>query len=242
MKVGILETGAASQHVIKTYGDSPMRFAAYFSAFPQIQLARFPVYQTATAPDPREADAWIIPGSPDSAYEDFPWVHALTSFVQKISGLPIPLLGICFGHQLMAIAHGGKVEKSSKGRGIGVHTYDVTEDGRKLFPDYDRLHLMASHQDQVVALPPQATLLARSAFCPYAALAYGKYSLSLQPHPEFLAPYARHVLLEWQKRDPIDTAIQDEALHSLENQRADGPQIASTLTQFLEGKPIGGDA
>ncbi len=67
MKVGILETGASSQYVIETYGDSPMRVAAYFAAFPHLHFARHPIYQTEVAPDPKEADAWIIPGSANSA-------------------------------------------------------------------------------------------------------------------------------------------------------------------------------
>lgn len=215
-----------------------MRIASYFKAYATLNFARFPVYRTEVAPDPRDADAWILPGSANGVYEDLPWMRALRRFTQDIAGRSIPLLGICFGHQLMASALGGKVEKSVKGRGIGLHTYDLTAEGQSVFPGFAKLRLLAAHQDQVVEPPPQATLLATSSFCTYAAFSYGKHMLSIQPHPEFTPAYERFSIDQWQKEDPIDDKAVHAALQSIESGPPDAPAIAPMLSRFLSGEPL----
>jgi GMP synthase-like glutamine amidotransferase len=99
------------------------------------------------------------------------------------------MVGVCFGHQLIAQALGGTVRKSEKGWGIGRHVYDVAP-GNGIV-EGERIALVASHQDQVIVPPPGATTILSSNFTEHAGLLYpGGTTLSVQPHPEFSVDYA----------------------------------------------------
>ena len=138
---------------------------------------------------PDACDAYIITGSAAGVYEPHRWIPPLEAFLRAAKGRA-KLVGICFGHQLMAQAFGGVVDKSSCGWSIGLHHYEVREtaswmDGAR------SIAVPVSHQDQVVALPPGARVLAGSASTPHAVLAYDDgRSISLQCHPDFEPAYA----------------------------------------------------
>ncbi|MEL6520390.1 MAG: type 1 glutamine amidotransferase [Pseudomonadota bacterium] len=121
------------------------------------------------------ADGWLITGSRHGVYEDHPFIPPLIQFVQAVFLANVPLVGICFGHQLIAQAMGGQVVKSGKGWGVGQQTYHYGNEA---------IVLNAWHQDQVVEKPPLATTIASNAFCDHAGFLYGKQAFTLQPHPE----------------------------------------------------------
>ena len=101
----------------------------------------------------------------------------------------VPMVGVCFGHQLIAQALGGTVRKSDKGWGLGRHVYDVAP-GNGIV-EGTRIALAASHQDQVITPPAGAKTILSSEFTEHAALLYpGGTTLSVQPHPEFSVGYA----------------------------------------------------
>ena len=125
---------------------------------------------------PHEAEGWLITGSTAGAYEDHPWIAPLERTIRAIHASGRPLVGICFGHQIIAQALGGRVEKFSGGWCVGRHVYEI---------EGQEVPLNAWHQDQVVALPAGARRLGGSAFCENAVLAYGETVLTYQPHPEF---------------------------------------------------------
>jgi GMP synthase (glutamine-hydrolysing) len=201
-RVGILETGKPSAEVAGRYGDFVDMFRAYFAAQSDLGFVTYPVSSGAPLPTPSAENAWLITGSPAGVYEDHAWMPPLEEFVRQAIRQSVSVLGICFGHQLMAKAMGGKVVKSDKGRGIGVHRYEVNDAGQKLLPQTKTLHLIAAHQDQIAELPQGATLLASSSFCPYAALAYDNVGLSIQPHPEFTIDSGRAITRDWQEEEP----------------------------------------
>ncbi|MEQ9042075.1 MAG: type 1 glutamine amidotransferase [Silicimonas sp.] len=124
----------------------------------------------------RDADGWLITGSRHGAYEDLPFIHPLENFIREAYGEGVPLVGICFGHQIIAQALGGKVEKFDGGWGVGRTEYDF---------DGETLALNAWHQDQVVEPPADAEVIATSEFCRYAGFSYKGPAMSVQPHPEF---------------------------------------------------------
>ena len=105
-------------------------------------------------------------------------------------------VGICFGHQLLAQALGGKVAKATDGWGVGVQEYDIVEPLPCMDPRLDNIAILASHQDQVVDVPPDARVIASAAngYCPVAGLAVGERAWTLQGHPEFVPPLADHLL------------------------------------------------
>lgn len=132
-------------------------------------------------------DAYVVTGSPAGVMDDLPWIPPLLDFLRDARGRA-RLVGLCFGHQAMAAAFGGRVQKSPRGWGLGLHGYDVVARAAWM-DDATTIRAPAFHQDQVVAAPPGARLLLASAFTPLAALDYGD-AVSFQFHPEFTVPYA----------------------------------------------------
>jgi GMP synthase-like glutamine amidotransferase len=123
-----------------------------------------------------DAEGWLITGSKHGTYEDEPFIRPLEEFIRIAYADDVPLVGICFGHQIIAQALGGKVEKFAGGWSLGRQEYDL--DGR-------RVALNAWHQDQVIEVPPEAQVIGSSEFCENAAFAYRGRAFSVQPHPEF---------------------------------------------------------
>lgn len=123
-----------------------------------------------------DAEGWLITGSKHGAYEDLPFIPKLEGFIREAYAADIPQVGICFGHQVIAKALGGTVEKFSGGWSIGRTQYDF---------DGTPLALNAWHQDQVTKAPADATTIASTPFCQHAGFAYKGRALSVQPHPEF---------------------------------------------------------
>ena len=141
-----------------------------------------------------QCDVWLINGSPAGAYEDIDWVHQLSGFIEQLQTAKKPTFGICFGHQLMAQALGGKVERSNKGWGIGISHNSVVAAKRYMQPRAKGIDVMAFHQDQVVQLPEGSEVLASSHFCPNYMVQYNNHMLSIQGHPEFNTQIVEGVL------------------------------------------------
>lgn len=175
MLIGILQCGHFPEELQGETGD----YGALYQNFLSGRGFDFEVYPVCDGifPDGATAcDGWLISGSKFGAYEDHDWIPRLEALIRDIRDAGRPLVGICFGHQIIAQALGGTVEKFDGGWGVGRTIYH--------FEDGDRA-LNAWHQDQITALPPGARVLASSDHCRYAALAYGSRIYSVQPHPEF---------------------------------------------------------
>lgn len=123
-----------------------------------------------------EAEGWLTTGSRHGAYDDLPFIPPLEDFIRNAYAAGVPQVGICFGHQIMAQALGGRVEKYAGGWSAGRVEYEI---------DGEIVPLVAWHQDQVVEKPEGAEVLCSTDFCRFAALAYEGRAMSMQPHPEF---------------------------------------------------------
>ena len=191
MTIGILEAGVPP-------GDLADRFGRYGAMTADLLGDRFEtvVYRVRDGEWPSRPAAhagYVITGSSAGVYDDLPWIAPLRSFLQEAKGRA-KLVGICFGHQIMAEAFGGRVVKSDKGWGLGLQSYDV-QARAKWMDDARTIAIPASHQDQVVAPPPEARVLVRSEFAPFAGLIYDDQpAMSLQGHPEFDPAYAKALL------------------------------------------------
>jgi len=139
-------------------------------------------------------DAVLLTGSRADAFSQEPWLLVLRQQVEALLKAKKKLIGVCFGHQLIALCLGAKVGRAPQGWGAGRMAYQW------LVPDFAQaagrceIALLASHQDQVFELPAGATLLAGSEFCPVAAYAVAEQVFCVQAHPEFVPDYSAYLL------------------------------------------------
>ena len=175
MLIGILQCGHYPDDLQRESGDYGDMFQRLLSG-QGFDFALYPVVDDIFPADAEACDGWLITGSRHGAYEDLPWIPPLEELIRQIHAAGRPLVGICFGHQIIAQAMGGKVEKFTGGWSVGRQTYRNAE---------GTFSLNAWHQDQVTERPPGARVIAESDFCANAALAYGERTYTIQPHPEF---------------------------------------------------------
>lgn len=175
MLIGILQCGHFPPELQPHVGDYPEIYARMMEG----HGFRFETWAVCDMEFPNSVDAadgWLITGSRYGAYEDQPWIEPLEQFIRAIYRAPKPTVGVCFGHQIIAQALGGKVEKSDKGWGVGRMEYTYGN---------ETVALNAWHQDQITEPPGAAVTVASSKFCEHAALLYDDRIFSVQAHPEF---------------------------------------------------------
>lgn len=226
MRLAVLETGVPPAELIGRFGTYPEMYRRMLGL--SEPLPSYDVAAGVLPERPEDHDAYIVSGSPAGVYDPLPWIGQLSGFLREAKGRA-KLVGICFGHQAMAQAFGGSVTKSDKGWGVGLHEYAVAE--RQPWMDGESaVAIPASHQDQVIAQPPETAVTMASVFTPYAGLAWGHDAISFQFHPEFEPDYAK-ALIEV-RRDRLDDA--DAALASLDRPN-DNARVAGWIERFLKG-------
>lgn len=179
MKIGILQTGHAPDEILPKMGDYPGMFEALLAG-EGFTFEDWPVVDNVFPEGPEAADGWLITGSRHGVYEDHDWLPPLEALIRDIVASHRPLIGVCFGHQVIAKALGGKVEKFGGGWAVGPQVYDFGG---------EKLRLNAWHQDQVIEAPEGAEVIASNPFCANAGMVIGDSVLTVQPHPEFTAPF-----------------------------------------------------
>lgn len=228
MNIGILETGYPPAALQPRFGDYAVMFKALLGD--GHAYSTYAVKAGTLPAGPRAHEAYLITGSPAGVYDGDPWIETLMTFLRAAKG-QARLVGVCFGHQVMAQAFGGEVEKSDKGWGAGLHTYQV----RHRAPWMDEaaaISVAASHQDQVTRLPPAACVLAGSAFTPNAVLAYeDQPAISFQCHPEFDPAFAE-ALIEQRRGDVYTEAQARTAIASLQGPN-DRLRVGGWISRFL---------
>jgi GMP synthase-like glutamine amidotransferase len=226
MKVAILETGRPPGKLAEAFGDYPSMFETLLGDGFEVETFDVEVGQL---PDPAAHSAYLITGSPAGVYEPLPWIEPLQQFIRDAKGSK--MVGICFGHQVMAEALGGHVEKSDKGWGAGLHRYEIVHAEPWIDP-VGEIAVPASHQDQVVIQPPNTEVMARSSFTEFAGLAWkNRPAISFQFHPEFSPAFAKALI---EKRYDI-VPDPDAAIASLDAPN-DNVRVGQWIRNFLNGE------
>ena len=234
LRIGLLVCGRVRDEVAVEFGDYPELFQSLLGPY-GVEIVAYDVINGSVPASVSACDGWLVSGSAASTYDDLPWLVDTTAFVRSLVEHEAPLVAICFGHQLLAQAMGGRVEKSDRGWGIGVHEYRILADLPHWPADLARVNslgLVASHQDQVTLLPNGATVLAGTQHCPVAAYSLGNRALAIQPHPEFGIELSRALTLA--RQDQYDPELVADALASL-REPTHQDLTAAWIASFLRG-------
>ncbi len=224
MHIGILLAGHVADALIPDHGDYDSMFESFLDGH-GFTFSAYPVVDMVFPERPDTADGWLITGSRHGAYEEHPWIEPLEELIRAAYGAHVPLVGICFGHQIVAQALGGHVEKFLAGWAVGRQVYE--------FDGFGSLALNAWHQDQVISVPSGAEVIARNSFCKNAALAYGDRALTIQAHPEFSRPYLED-LIAVRGRGTVPDGMLDEALDR-SGEPVNSAVLANRIAEFFIG-------
>ena len=231
MRLGLL----LCDHIAPAFQDIASGYPELFAAW--LAGVEWEVYAVCDGQFPTDLDtcaAWVCTGSRASVYEDVPWIHRLSALVRRLHDEGRPYLGVCFGHQMLAAALGGRVSASPRGWCVGVHRFEVDPVMPWMQPPLPHLDLLMMCQDQVMALPPGSQVLARGEACPIGMFATGRM-LGIQAHPEFLPAYEAALLHS--RRDRIGPAKVDAALATLERPLDVAP-LARWVHHFWHAPPL----
>ncbi|MDD4238947.1 MAG: glutamine amidotransferase [Desulfotomaculaceae bacterium] len=231
-KLLIIKTGTTFPSIRKNYGDFD-DFIIKQADMPTGNVIISSVYKHETLPDLFDVSAIIITGSHSMLTEYDQWIVHFSQWLRDIVHNSIPVLGICYGHQLLAQALGGHVDYHPKGKEIGTVSIELTADGEKdtllgVLPQTFLGHV--AHAQTVITLPVNARLLAKNHFDKHHAFSINKNMWGVQFHPEFNADVTRAYINE--QKDSLEKEGYDlNILHNSVQEHAYGKML---LQRFLE--------
>lgn len=237
MRLGLLDCHHMPERYRPIAGTYTDMFRALVAAVdPAIEVVGYDARGGELPRQVQDCDAWLLTGSSASVYDDAPWIAALRDLVGALQAAHAPTVGVCFGHQLLAHALGGRTERAATGWGVGALTMAITEATDWMDPPLAAATLLYSHQDQVTVLPPGARVLAAADHCPIAMLAIGDHALGIQAHPELGRPYVEALLED--RVDRIGAAGTAAAVETLARPTHER-QVAAWLLGFLRQRVAG---
>lgn len=223
MKIGILMTG----HPPDTMMDRG-KYDQYFARLLEGKGFTFQGYAVVDGEFPasvNDADGWLITGSRHGAYEDHDWIPPLEDFIRAAWAAKKPMIGVCFGHQIIAKAMGGKVEKFAGGWSVGRTEYAMGD---------RKMAINAWHQDQVTERPDTAKVIASTDFCENAGLLYDDIFWTIQPHPEYDSAFIEG-LIKTRGKGVVPETLLIEAMAKLDAP-TDRAEIAEKMAAFFQKK------
>lgn len=228
-RVGLLVVGHVAQASTHVAGDYPELFGALLRDA-ALDLVRYDLDADRFPESVDECDGWLVSPSRCSVTDAHPWIASAEDLLRELIERERPYVGICFGHQLAAQAFGAPVTRAADGWQVGVQEYEVTQARSWMDPPASSVALIASHEDQVQAVPADAELLLRNAGCPVAGLTFGERAWTVQPHPEFVPELADHLLGQ---RVELIGAEKVAAARASLARPADSPVVAAWIMRFF---------
>lgn len=240
MKLGVLLCDDVRPELQPKHGNYPAMFSTLFAqSDPNITLQFYRVIDGQYPQSLKECDGYLTSGSRYSVYEQSRWINVFQAFIHQLYFQQVPLVGICFGHQMIAQALAGEVVCSEQGWGIGSAQATVDLKEVQSFPWITEppanLSLLVSHQDQVIRLPDESTTLAGSDFCPNSIILVGEHFLGIQGHPEFTPEYLFDLVKLRKSNYPAETY--QSALDSLDRP-TDHLQVTQWIIQFFRYRQL----
>lgn len=235
-RIGLLICDTINPEVAALVGQYWDRFIRFFdNAETQIKLVKYEIRAGVWPKSPEECDGYVITGCAQSANDPDPWISELIRFIRECYVGKVKMVGICFGHQIIAKAMGGTVELNPKGWGLGIKKQKVLVKKPWMKPKQKSFHVIASHQEHVVQLPGNAELLCTSEHCNVTVYEIDGIFLGFQGHPENNS-FISGISID-RRKDTLDSEIYQAAKLSL-TVEAEQRLIAKWIDSFLTSKPI----
>ena len=239
LRVAILQTDEVMPEFVGRHGNYPDMFAALLERAardrdPQLDV-RFSSHDVRVGyyPGAGDHDGFVITGSRSSVYDAEPWIAGLANFVKEVLQVGGKVIGICFGHQLMAHFFGGETRPAPGGWVVGVQESRTITNEPWMVPGDQRLNLLACHKDQVHALPDGARVIATSDFCAIGGFVMGAQVMTLQGHPEFHRDYSLDLML--MRRELLGEETFNNGISSLAKE-TDEDMVGHWMINFLSGR------
>lgn len=231
--IGILVTNTDNSTFAQNWPRDGEKFSALLKAVrPDWGMKIYDCTLSEFPRDVSDCDGYVIGGSPASVNDNDVWITRLFEFIRMLNNTRTPTVGCCFGHQAIAKALGGTVERNPGGWGFGVSPthFNVVENWMR--PKATTLNLFAAHSEQVTVLPQGARVLGGDDFCPSASLAIGQHFLTTEYHPEMTKPFFIGLSHAFEKY--VGGAVAEEARRQAEAVEADGNVFAHWMANFLD--------
>jgi GMP synthase-like glutamine amidotransferase len=238
LAIAILRTDEVMPQFQPVHGDYPEMFEGLLERAARerkppvtLEIDTFDV-RVGQFPDPEDYDGLVITGSRRSVYDPEPWIAALADYLRTALDHGVKIVGICFGHQLLAHFFGGETAPAEAGWGVGVQESRIVSEEPWMQPPSERLNLLASHKDQVSRLPDGARVIASSDFCPVGGFVMGDQVMTVQGHPEFRREYSRDLMD--MRRELLGEDVYGAGVASLDKE-TDEVTVGHWMLNFIAG-------
>ena len=232
LKIGILDALSPNVADIDWGGEPADTYIRFFDTVnAPFEFNTYRVALGELPATPLECDAYLITGSINGVYDEEGWITELSQFIRECYLANKKLVGICFGHQMLAYSLGGQVEKSEKGENFGLARFELSKYREWMAEQVDSLSLHFVHQDQIISLPANAVCLGGNSFCPIALFEIENRVLGIQGHPEF----SRKIMLDILPfiKENIHAENYEKFAASLYSDEPDSRQVAKWIANFL---------